>query len=151
MWLAPRRLGPHRQPGRRLRQRRHHPQEPRRGQRLLESAEAYKQRKINEAQGDASRFTQVAAEYAKAGQVNGHRLYLETMEQILPRIKKLIVDKSGNLEPDHHPQRRAPRARRAKRKLNRRPFGSGIGSPNSFACQSTGGWLAGRWPELPPA
>ncbi len=67
-------------------------------QQMLESAEAYKQRKINEAQGDASRFTQVAAEYERAAQVNGRRLYLETMEQILPRIRKLIVDKSGNLD-----------------------------------------------------
>jgi membrane protease subunit HflK len=53
---------------------------------------------VNEAQGDASRFTQVAAEYAKASEVNGRRLYLETMEQILPRIKKLIVDQNGNLD-----------------------------------------------------
>ncbi len=33
--------------------------------------EAYKEKKINEAQGDAARFTQVAAEYAKASEVNG--------------------------------------------------------------------------------
>ncbi|MBL8177452.1 MAG: FtsH protease activity modulator HflK [Bryobacterales bacterium] len=67
-------------------------------QQLLESAAAFKQRKINEAQGDASRFTQVAAEYAKASEVNGRRLYMETMEQVLPRIRKLIVDKNGNLD-----------------------------------------------------
>lgn len=67
-------------------------------QQLLESAQAFKQRKINEASGDASRFTQVAAEYAKAPDVTGERLYVETMEQILPRIKKLIVDKNGNLD-----------------------------------------------------
>jgi len=67
-------------------------------QKLLEEAAAYKERKINEAAGDASRFTQIAAEYDKAAQVTGHRLYIETMEQILPRIKKLIVDKDGNLD-----------------------------------------------------
>ena len=67
-------------------------------QQTIEAAEAYKQKKINEAQGDADRFTQVAAEYAKASEVNGRRLYLETMEQILPKIKKLIVDKNGNLD-----------------------------------------------------
>jgi len=67
-------------------------------QQMIESAEAYKQRKINEAIGDASRFTQVAAEYAKASEVNGRRLYMETMEQILPRIRKLIVDQNGNLD-----------------------------------------------------
>ncbi|MFN7937392.1 MAG: FtsH protease activity modulator HflK [Bryobacteraceae bacterium] len=67
-------------------------------QQMLESAAAYKQRKINEAQGDASRFTQVAAEYSKASEVNGRRIYMETMEQVLPRIRKLIVDKNGNLD-----------------------------------------------------
>jgi len=67
-------------------------------QQFLEAAQGYRQRKIDEAQGDASRFTQVAAEYAKASQVNGDRLYLETMETILPKIKKLIVDNKGNLD-----------------------------------------------------
>jgi membrane protease subunit HflK len=67
-------------------------------QQLLESAEGYKQRKINEAEGDASRFTQVAVEYARAADVNGRRLYAETMETILPRIKKLMVDSRGNLD-----------------------------------------------------
>ena len=65
---------------------------------MLESAEGYKQRKINEAAGDASRFTQVAVEYARAADVNGRRLYAETMETVLPRIKKLIVDSRGNLD-----------------------------------------------------
>ena len=67
-------------------------------QQLIEEAEGYKLRKINEAQGDAARFIQVAAEYARASEVNGRRLYLETMEQILPRIKKLLVDHRGNLD-----------------------------------------------------
>jgi membrane protease subunit HflK len=65
---------------------------------LLEESEAYKQKKINEAGGDAARFNQIAAEYGKASQVTGQRLYLETMEQVLPKIKKLIVDKNGNLD-----------------------------------------------------
>ena len=67
-------------------------------ERLLAEAEAYRQRKINEALGDAARFSQVAREYERARQVTGRRLYLEAMEQILPRIRKLVVDKSGNLD-----------------------------------------------------
>lgn len=67
-------------------------------QQLLEAAQAYKLRKINQARGDAARFTQVAAEYARASAVNAHRLYVEAMEQILPKIRKLVVDKSGNLD-----------------------------------------------------
>jgi membrane protease subunit HflK len=67
-------------------------------QKLLEEAAAYRERKVNEAAGDASRFTQIAAEYDRAAQVTSHRLYIETLEQILPRIKKLIVDPNGNLD-----------------------------------------------------
>jgi membrane protease subunit HflK len=67
-------------------------------QQLLESAAAYKQRKINEAAGDAARFSAVAAEYEKAAMVTGERLYMETMEQVLPRIRKMIVDRNGNLD-----------------------------------------------------
>ncbi len=67
-------------------------------QQLLESAQAFKQTKVNEATGDASRFSQVAAEYAKAPQVTGERYYVETMEQILPKIRKMIVDPGGNLD-----------------------------------------------------
>lgn len=67
-------------------------------QQLIEESAGYKQRKINEALGDADRFNQVAAEYAKAPAVNGSRLYLETLEQVLPKIRKLMVDKNGNLD-----------------------------------------------------
>ena len=65
---------------------------------LLEEAAGYRQRKIDEASGDASRFNQVAAEYDHAAQVTRRRLYLEAMEEVLPRIRKVIVDPSGNLD-----------------------------------------------------
>jgi membrane protease subunit HflK len=65
---------------------------------MLEEAAGYRQRKIDEATGDASRFNQVAAEYDRAAQVTRRRLYLEAMEEVLPRIRKLIVDPSGNLD-----------------------------------------------------
>jgi membrane protease subunit HflK len=65
---------------------------------LRNSADAYKLSKVNNATGDASRFTQIEAEYAKASEVTGHRLYIETMEQIMPKIKKMIIDPDGNLD-----------------------------------------------------
>ncbi len=68
------------------------------GQQLIEASLAYKERKINEAQGDASRFTQLAAEYEKNPEVTRNRLYIETLEEILPRLKKTIVDDQGNLD-----------------------------------------------------
>jgi membrane protease subunit HflK len=65
---------------------------------MIESAQAYRASRINEATGDAERFSAVAVEYAKAPEVTGSRLYIETVEQILPRIRKLIVDPKGNLD-----------------------------------------------------
>ena len=61
---------------------------------LLEEAEGYRAQVVNEAQGEASRFTAVLAEYAKAPEVTRKRLYLETMEQVLGDIDKIILDES---------------------------------------------------------
>lgn len=65
---------------------------------MTEAAMAYKESKINEASGDAARFDLVESEYAHATAVNGRRLYLETLEQVLPKIKKLVVDKNGSFD-----------------------------------------------------
>ena len=40
----------------------------------------------------------MAAEYAKAPEVTSTRVYVEAMEQILPQMRKLIVDSNGNLD-----------------------------------------------------
>jgi membrane protease subunit HflK len=68
-------------------------------QRLIKEAEAYKIQRIRRAQGDADRFSSVYAEYKKAPAVTEKRLYLETMETILPNLKKYIIksDKKGGL------------------------------------------------------
>jgi membrane protease subunit HflK len=60
----------------------------------LEQAEGYRARVVNEAQGDASRFTSVREEYVKAPDVTRRRLYIETMERVLGDIDKTILDKS---------------------------------------------------------
>ena len=65
---------------------------------MIEASEAYRSSRVNEAIGDAARFSAVAAEYAKAPSVTGARLYIEALEQILPKIRKLIVDPNGNLD-----------------------------------------------------
>jgi len=68
-------------------------------QRMIEEAEAYKAERIDYAQGDADRFLAVLKEYEKAKDVTRKRLYLETMEQILPGIRKFVIDPAvgGNL------------------------------------------------------
>src|SRR5947208_15889025 len=58
-------------------------------------AEAYAFRRVNEAKGEAQKFSLLLAEYGKAPEVTRRRLYLEAMQAILPNLqKKIIVDDS---------------------------------------------------------
>jgi len=58
-------------------------------------AEAYAFRRINEAKGEAQKFSLLLAEYQKAPEVTRRRLYLEAMQAILPNLqKKIIIDDS---------------------------------------------------------
>ncbi|MBO9408921.1 FtsH protease activity modulator HflK [Shimia sp. R9_1] len=61
---------------------------------ILEEAEAYRAQVVNQAQGEASRFSAVLEEYAKAPDVTRKRLYLETMEDVLGGIDKVIIDEN---------------------------------------------------------
>ncbi|KKL05029.1 hypothetical protein LCGC14_2610150, partial [marine sediment metagenome] len=61
---------------------------------VLEQAEGYRARVVNEAQGEASRFSAVLNEYLKAPEVTRKRLYLETMEDVLGRVDKIILDQN---------------------------------------------------------
>jgi membrane protease subunit HflK len=63
--------------------------------RLMEEAGGHKQRVIATAEGDASRFKQVQAEYAKAPEVTRQRMYLETMQQVYSNTSKIMVDAKG--------------------------------------------------------
>jgi len=68
--------------------------------RILE-AEGYAVERINNAQGEAARFSALLREYQKAPDVTRRRLYLETMEQILPKVDEVYVvdEKGGGLLP----------------------------------------------------
>src|SRR5678815_5160585 len=58
-------------------------------------AEAYAFRRVNGAKGDTEKFSLLLAEYNKAPEITRQRLYLETMESILPALeRKVIVDDS---------------------------------------------------------
>jgi len=63
--------------------------------RLIEEANGYRQSVISNAQGDASRFRQILAEYEKAPQVTRERMYLETMQNVLSATSKVVVDQKG--------------------------------------------------------
>ena len=66
---------------------------------MIRDAEGFKESRVKRAEGDATKFTTVLKEYRKAKSITEKRLYLETMEKVLPDIEKIIVpDKdSGNM------------------------------------------------------
>ncbi len=66
---------------------------------MARQAEAESGRFVAEAEGDAERFTKVLGEYAKARDVTRTRLYIETMEQIVPRMNVIVSDSSGGRRP----------------------------------------------------
>jgi membrane protease subunit HflK len=67
-------------------------------ERLVQEAQAYRQEVVADAEGDAQRFIAVYDAYAKAPDVTTRRIYLETMEQVLRDMNKVVIDKtaSGN-------------------------------------------------------
>lgn len=65
---------------------------------IVKKAEGYKQSRINEATGQASRFTDMYKEYLKYPLITKQRMFYETMEDILPDLKVIITDDSGSLQ-----------------------------------------------------
>jgi HflK protein len=65
------------------------------GEANVRTAQAYSLGRVNRATGDASRFVQAEQAYRAAPGPTETRLYLETMEQILPGRQKLIIDSRG--------------------------------------------------------
>ena len=63
---------------------------------IREDAAAYKNRVVQEAQGEAQRFISVYDEYAKAPEVTRKRIFLETMERVLGDSNKVIIEPGQN-------------------------------------------------------
>jgi membrane protease subunit HflK len=61
----------------------------------IREADGYRLKRINEAEGDVARFNALLTEYNKAPEVTRRRIYIETLQAVLPKIKgKVIVDES---------------------------------------------------------
>jgi len=59
----------------------------------IRAAEGYAKQRVNQAEGEVAAFNALLAEYSKAPEVTRRRLYLETMTEVLPKVKnKVIVD-----------------------------------------------------------
>jgi membrane protease subunit HflK len=59
----------------------------------IREADGYRLKRVNEAEGDVARFSALLAEYNKAPEVTRRRIYIETLQDVLPGIhSKIIVD-----------------------------------------------------------
>ncbi|MFK7997746.1 MAG: FtsH protease activity modulator HflK [Granulosicoccus sp.] len=62
----------------------------------IRAADGYRLKRVNEAEGDASRFNSVLYEYLKAPEVTRRRIYIETMQEVLPGLdSKIVVDENS--------------------------------------------------------
>jgi modulator of FtsH protease HflK len=62
----------------------------------IQQAEGYYFSRVNRAKGEAERFNALYEEYVKAPEVTRKRIYLETMEKVLPKLgNKIIIDEDG--------------------------------------------------------
>lgn len=68
-------------------------------QSLVLAAQSYRERRVAEAEGNTARFLALLAEYRKAPDITRRRLYLESMERILPKVKKYVVDSEQGRQP----------------------------------------------------
>lgn len=63
----------------------------------IQKAEGYATERVNNAKGEIARFNELYKEYIKAPEVTKRRIYLETMESVIPKLgNKIIVDPEGN-------------------------------------------------------
>ena len=63
----------------------------------ISKAEGYATKRVNEAEGDAARFEALLKAYQQAPEVTRRRMYLETMQKVMPQLeRKIIMDEEGN-------------------------------------------------------
>jgi membrane protease subunit HflK len=62
----------------------------------ISRAEGYATKRVNEAEGDAARFEALLKAYQQAPEVTRRRMYLETMQKVMPLLeRKIIMDEEG--------------------------------------------------------
>lgn len=62
----------------------------------IREADGYRLKRINEAEGDVSRFSALLTEYSKAPEVTRRRIYIETLQNVMPGIRsKIIIDEQA--------------------------------------------------------
>ena len=66
---------------------------------IVQAAQGYREQVVREAQGQAARFNQLYGQYKLAPAVTRERLYIQTMQQVLSRSHKVIIDAKGATAP----------------------------------------------------
>ena len=62
----------------------------------IREADGYRLKRVNEAEGDVARFSALLAEYRKAPEVTRRRIYIETLQDVMPGIRsKIIIDEQA--------------------------------------------------------
>ena len=65
-------------------------------EKIIQEAQGYAIQRINEAEGDAAKFNALFKEYEKAPEVTKKRIYLETLQEVLPGLgQKIIIDEEA--------------------------------------------------------
>jgi membrane protease subunit HflK len=82
-------------------------------ERILQAAQGYRDKVIAEAKGEADRFIKVLEQYQKAPGVTRQRIFIDTMQEVLSKTDKIIIDDKGGAGvvpylPLNELQRRAP-------------------------------------------
>jgi len=62
---------------------------------IVNQAKGFAQARLNRAQGEANRFLATLKEYKQAPDIISQRIYIETLEEILPNVEKVIIDGKG--------------------------------------------------------
>lgn len=61
----------------------------------IREADGYRLKRINEAEGDAARFSALLTEYLKAPEVTRRRIYVETLEAVMPGVRSKVIVNEG--------------------------------------------------------
>lgn len=66
---------------------------------LIAEAEGYAAERVNRARGETARFSAILEEYRQAPEVTRQRLYLEMIDEVLPRVGRIIVTQENQAGP----------------------------------------------------
>lgn len=67
--------------------------------RAIAEAEGYATERVNQALGETARFSAILAEYRTAPEVTRTRMYLETLNEVLPKVGSVVVQQDGQMSP----------------------------------------------------